>query len=88
MHGLEALDRDILAIPEPEPHDVQHVGRAAAALAANLVSVRASGRTAAGGCCATTAALLALRRAFGTHIAGGPPVQLKGCEHLVVARFQ
>jgi hypothetical protein len=36
MHGLEALDRDILVIPEPEPHDVQHVGRAAAALAANL----------------------------------------------------
>jgi hypothetical protein len=38
MHGLEALDRDILLIPEPEaldrdvllisepePHDVQHV---------------------------------------------------------------
>ena len=26
MHGLEALDRDILLISEPEPHDLQHVG--------------------------------------------------------------
>ena len=24
--SLEALDRDILLVPEPEPHDVQHVG--------------------------------------------------------------
>jgi ankyrin repeat protein len=26
MHGLEALDRDTLLLPEPEPDDVQHVG--------------------------------------------------------------
>jgi hypothetical protein len=26
VHGLEALDRDILLIPLPEPHDVQQVG--------------------------------------------------------------
>jgi hypothetical protein len=26
MHGLEALDRDILLLSEPEPHDVQQVG--------------------------------------------------------------
>jgi hypothetical protein len=56
MQGLEALDRDILVIPEPVPHDVQHVGcgsplllpRCSAARAGSAVHSRAAPPPAAG----------------------------------------
>jgi hypothetical protein len=34
--SLEALDHDILVIPEPEPHDVQHACRGRANASADL----------------------------------------------------
>ncbi len=48
--SLEALDRDILLIPEPEPHDLQHVGgepplllpRCSASRAGSAVRLRAA----------------------------------------------
>ena len=42
MHGLEALDRDILLISEPEPHDLQHVGGEPPLLLPRCFRLRAS----------------------------------------------